>query len=44
MMMCVVVCQSEERGCGDEGDIRLVNGQSALEGRVEMITWHLSVC
>ena len=36
MMMCVVVCQSEERGCGDEGDIRLVNGQSALEGRVEI--------
>ena len=33
MMMCVVVCQS---GCGDEGDIRLVNGQSALEGRVEI--------
>ena len=36
MIICVVVCQSEERGCGDEGDIRLVNGQSALEGRVEI--------
>ena len=36
MIICVVVCQSEERGCGDEGDIRLVNGRSALEGRVEI--------
>ena len=34
--MHIVVCQSEERGCGYEGDIRLVNGQSALEGRVEI--------
>lgn len=28
-------CQFEERDCG-EGDIRLVNGRTGLEGRVEI--------